>query len=91
MPKLLKPLSCKTHGPHPWDATVVCDTCDRVWRLHNVGQKHAEQAPPTGPFCTCGAPLVRSAATPGREAAARAICEECFQERWRVQQTAVLH
>jgi hypothetical protein len=64
-------LRCRAHGAQPWEQTIVCTACGRVFQVRNASAAHFAPA-----ICPCGAQLLpgphvaRHSATP--------ICTPCF-------------
>ena len=64
-------LRCRRHGEQPWQRTIVCTDCGRVFQV-----LHASAAHFAPEVCLCGVQLL-----PGREVArfsAAPICTPCF-------------
>jgi hypothetical protein len=71
-----KMLFCDTHGSTPWNGTVVCEECERVYSTHD------EKLPTHAPIvCACGAQLMPDRAARKQEFSARAVCSPCFAQR----------
>lgn len=65
-------IRCSEHGDSKWTGQVICIGCQAVWHLTDPAKS------PTDPLglCTCGKLLV------GPHGTSRAICPQCFHERW---------
>jgi hypothetical protein len=64
-------LRCRRHGEHPWQRTIVCTTCGRVFQVLHASAPHF--APEV---CPCGVQLL-----PGQHVArysAAPFCTPCF-------------
>jgi hypothetical protein len=64
-------IRCRRHGAHPWQRTIVCTTCGRVFQVLHAWAAHF--APEV---CPCGRQLL-----PGQHVAqysAAPICTPCF-------------
>jgi hypothetical protein len=64
-------LRCRRHGEHPWQGTIVCTACGRVFQVLHASAAHF--APDA---CPCGVQLL-----PGLRVAryrAAPICTPCF-------------
>lgn len=64
-------LRCRRHGEHPWQRTIVCTACGRVFQV-----LHASAAHFAPEVCPCGVQLL-----PGLRVArysAAPICTPCF-------------
>ena len=64
-------LRCRRHGEQPWQQTIVCTTCGRVFQVFNASAAHfAPEVCPCGVQLLPGPHVVRHSATP--------ICTPCF-------------
>jgi hypothetical protein len=74
--KLLRHITCRTHGRQRWNGEIACNRCERVFATNNATlSTHAPDV------CPCG---VRLMPTPGRkfdQFSARMCCSECFASR----------
>ena len=64
-------IRCRQHGEQPWERTIVCTTCGRVFQV-----LHASEAHFAPEVCPCGVQLL-----PGHHVArhsASPICTPCF-------------
>ena len=72
----MKNLRCSTHGELPWELTICCSACGRVYQAVRDGTEFvplcqgAVRAPE---ICECGRNLPKDTA--------RAICTPCFKDR----------
>jgi hypothetical protein len=64
-------LRCRQHGEQPWQRTIVCTACGRVFQVDHAAAAHF--APEV---CPCGAQLL-PAPNVARHSATR-ICTPCF-------------
>lgn len=77
-------LECDTHGTSPWRGEIICEACDRLYRLprHDGEDGNPDLLEPKDPpFCDCGKPL-----TPGpddahaQDCTGRPVCPGCFED-----------
>ena len=62
---------CRRHGEQPWERTIVCKTCGRVFQVLNASAAHfAPEACPCGVRLLPAPHVARHSATP--------ICTPCF-------------
>ena len=62
---------CRRHGEQPWERTIVCTGCGRVFQVLNASAAHfAPEACPCGVRLLPGPLVARHSATP--------ICTPCF-------------
>jgi hypothetical protein len=64
-------IRCRRHGAHPWQRTIVCTTCGRVFQVLHAAAAHF--APEV---CPCGAQLLPAPHVAPYSAAP--ICTLCF-------------
>lgn len=64
-------LRCRRHGEHPWQRTIVCTACGRVFQVLHASAAHfAPEVCPCGVQLLPGPHVARHSATP--------ICTPCF-------------
>lgn len=77
----MRQLYCDTHGPTPWELTIMCMKCERVYQAVRAGEEFkpiCDGAKAAPEHCECGARLPIGVAGGGT---ARAICTSCFKAR----------
>lgn len=81
--KGLKNLRCDTHGRIPWQLTIACGGCGRIYQIVPDGQVFTPLCPgavPAPAKCECGKRLPPEPGVPGGGVFwGRPVCTDCFK------------